>query len=505
MQIKLPQSPEPYWRASVKLPQFPVLDQDINVDVAIVGGGITGITTAYLLANEGLSIAVLDAGELFNGTTGHTTAKITAQHDLIYDELITQLGSEKAKKYYSANHDALQWIKSTISIQKIDCDFSNEAAYLFTESDSDVKKLENEMRAYEQLGIDGVFLQKIPLSINVKAALMMEQQGQFHPLKYLKRLLGVIVEKGGRLYENTKALDIEKGKKQKISTENGCHIFCDKVVICSHHPFYDGAGFYFSRMYAERSYVLAVKSEQPYPGGMYLSVEDPKRSIRHTPIGDDHYLIIGGENHKTGQGVETSEHYEALKKFVKTRFDVDSIAYRWSAQDLTTLDNIPYIGEISAGNPHILVATGYRKWGMTSSAAAGLLLKDLILEKENPYKELYTPSRFHPNPSIKTFVQQNADVAKHLVKGKLESPSKTAADLERDEGAVILFNGKRAGAYKDEDGTVHMVDTTCTHMRCEVEWNSGERTWDCPCHGSRFSITGEVLEGPAEKPLDIIK
>ncbi|WP_199426088.1 FAD-dependent oxidoreductase [Thermaerobacillus caldiproteolyticus] len=496
----LPTSLEPYWRTSVSIPSFSKLTDDINVDVAIIGGGISGITTAYLLVNEGLKVALIEADRLVNGTTGHTTAKITAQHDLIYDELINHLGVEKAKLYYEACMDALQFIKSTVKEKGIDCDFVEQEAYIYTNSSSSLNKLINEWKAYEKLGIDGAFIETIPLSIPVKAAVMMKNQAQFHPLKYLLKLVDVIVQNGGKIYEQTPAADIEQGETLTVVTRDKKRITCEHVVICSHFPFYDG-GFYFSRMYAERSYVLAVQIAEEYPGGMYLSADNPKRSIRYATMGDEKLILIGGENHKTGQGVPTIQHYEALQSFASQLFTVSAFPYRWSAQDLTTLDKVPYIGNMTANTPNIYVATGYRKWGMTNGTVAGLLLKDLIIGRDNRYRDLYTPSRFYADPSIKHFITQNLDVAKHLVEGKVEVAIRTPEDLANGEGAVVVVNGRRAGAYKDENGTLSIVDTTCTHMGCELEWNSGDRTWDCPCHGSRFSVHGDVIEGPAQQPL----
>lgn len=504
-QGKMPQFPEPYWKDSIKLPSFPKVSHDIKTDVAIVGGGISGITTAYLLVKEGIKVTLLDAGTILNGTTGHTTAKITAQHDLIYDELIRNMGEEKAKLYYEANNNALQFIKTTVTEHKIECDLTEENAYIYTQSDEYINKLHDEFTAYEKLGIDSTYIQNIPLPLQVKAAIVMRKQAQFHPLAYLAFLVQCITEAGGEIYENTTAVDVEERTQPQVITRDGHKITCDHVISCSHFPFYDGGGFYFSRMYAERSYVLGVRTEIDYPGGMYLSAENPKRSLRYTMNNGEKLVLIGGESHKTGQGICTIKHYEALEAFGDKTLGIKKIPYRWSAQDLVTLDKVPYIGRITSNNPNIFVATGYRKWGMTTGTAAALLLRDLIMKKDNPYSSLYTPSRFNGDRSIKNFIIQNADVAKHLIGGKLEYVLTKPEDVSNDEGAVVTVNGKRAGSYRDDKGNLHLVDTTCTHMGCEVEWNNGERTWDCPCHGSRFSIDGDVIEGPAEKPLQKIE
>ncbi|MCL6458824.1 MAG: FAD-dependent oxidoreductase [Gorillibacterium sp.] len=500
-QVSLPQYPESYWLASSNIPRFPQLTKDIHVDVAIVGAGITGITTAYLLSKQGLKVAVIEAGQMLSGTTGHTTAKITAQHGLIYDEFISNFGEEQTKLYYEANQQAFQFIKETVDQQHISCDFTHEDAYIYTNSANYVEKMTMEINAYKKLGIIGDYLEQTPLPFPIKAAVVMKNQAQFNPVSYLTHLIQQIVKQGGQIFEHTTAVNVEKGRPATVVTKAGYKISCHYVVSCSHFPFYDGWEFYFAKMYAERSYVLGVKTERAYPGGMYLNAEEPNRSLRSAMVNGERMVLVGGESHKTGQGICTIKHYEALKHFAKEHFGLKEISYRWSAQDLVTLDKLPYIGQNQADTPNILVATGYKKWGMTTGTAAALLIEKLVMDKESPYQELFKPERFHANPGIKNFVVQNVDVAKHLIAGKLEMIYRKPEELGNDEGAVVKVNGSRAGAYRDQQGDLYLVDTTCTHMGCEVEWNLAERTWDCPCHGSRFSYQGEVLEGPTDKPL----
>lgn len=497
----LPDHTESYWKASTDLPEFSQLNEDIYVDAVIVGGGITGITSAYLLADQGLKVAVLEADRLLNGTTGHTTAKVTAQHDLIYDELITNMGKSKARLYYEANTEALTFIKETIDTLQIDCDFSEQDAYMYATTKEYEQKIQQEAEAYEKLNIDGGLTDSIPLDIEIKNALFMKNQGQFHPLKYLSALVQQITDKGGLLFENTTAVDVDTGAQPTVLTREGSRVTANYVLACSHFPFYEGLGLYSTRMYADRSYVLAAKTKKKLPDGIFISAGDPKRSLRSVTINGEEMALIVGESHKTGQGIDTMKHYDALQEFGRQVLGLETVAYRWSAQDLTTLDNVPYIGEITPGQPNILIATGYRKWGMSHGTAAAQLLRDIVLGKENKFQQLYTPTRFQATPSLKNFLVENANVASHLVKGKLEMTNTDPKTLPHDKGAVIRVKGERKGAYKDTEGQLHIVDTTCTHIGCEVEWNSGDRTWDCPCHGSRFSYTGNVIEGPAEKPL----
>jgi len=502
----LPDSPSSYWLNSVEAEplSFEPLGENIEVDVAVVGGGITGITLAALLAEEGKRVALLEAGRLLSGTTGHTTAKITAQHDIIYDEWIQHIGEERSRLYYEANMEALAFIRRQVESHRIDCDLQPEDSYIYTTSDANIKKLDREWAAYERLGIPGRRIGHIPLPVNSRAAVVMTGQARFHPVAYLKRLLRSFVDKGGLVFEHTTALGVDHGDPlTKVATGTGHTVLCGHVASCTHFPFYGLRGFYFARMYAERSYVLGLrmKDDYRYPGGMYFSADDPPRSIREVTYNGDKLLLVGGEKHKPGQGICTIKHYEALERFARSTFGDWEIAYRWSAQDLTTLDKLPYIGRASTHEPRVLVATGYRKWGMTTGTAAAMLLKDMILGSDNRYEELFAPSRFYADPALKTFLSSNADVAKHLLEGKLEWVRRHPQEVKPGEGAVVQVNGGRAGAYREQDGTLHVVDTTCTHMGCEVEWNDGDRTWDCPCHGSRFSFKGEVVEGPAKQPL----
>ncbi len=498
---KLPSKSESYWLKNLTVPSFHSLQEDKQVDVVIVGGGITGLTTAYLLGNEGLKVAVLEADRVLNGTTGHTTAKITAQHGLIYDELVQNAGEHIAKCYYEANTEALHFIHQTIRQHKINCDFLQQDAYVYATTEQYAQKIQKEADAYKRLGIDGELRNSIPFEIPIQNALVMKNQAQFHPLKYLAHLTKIAVEKGVEIFEETTAVHIETGEQPVVITRDGARITSHYVLSCSHFPFYEGAGLYSTRMYAERSYVLATKTKKKYPGGMYISADQPTHSLRSVLIEGQEIVLIGGESHKTGQSGDTLPHYEALEHFGEDVLGIEDILYRWSAQDLITLDKIPYIGAITPSQKNILIAIGYRKWGMTNSTAAALLLKDMVLNRKNKFEELYTPLRFHMNPSLKNFIVENANVLSHLIEGKLETPEKSITDLSNDEGAVISLNGHRKGVYRDIDGKLHMVDTTCTHIGCEVQWNNSERTWDCPCHGSRFSYTGEVVEGPAEKPL----
>ncbi len=502
MSLNYPENSESYWRASTGALNSPKLVQDRTVDACVVGGGIAGISTAYLLAKSGLRVILIEAGQLFSGATGFTTAKVTAQHGVIYDELIRSVGPKSAKLYYQMQQEAISHIKTTVQDLQIDCAYMNEDAYLYTNADSDLQKLQDEFNAYQALGIDSRFTQKIDIPVPHKAAIVMKNQGQFHPLQYLTALAKRFIEFGGEIFENTLAVDVKHNGTPIVITEDGHSIHCKHAVICSHFPFVDKMGIYFARMHAERSYVLALKTDITYPGGMYINTEQPARSIRQVNFNGESLLLVGGESHITARGdEETSLHYDHLLDFASSHFAPKEIVYRWSTQDLVTIDKLPFIGSISSGNADILVATGFRKWGMTNGVAAALLNRDIVLKRLNRFKELVTPSRFIPSPSIKNMTNNVMEMAKELIGGKLEMVVRNPEDLRPDEGDVVAFSGKHSGAYRDPNGQLHIVDTTCTHMGCELKWNRGERSWDCPCHGSRFNYQGDVLEGPAKKPL----
>lgn len=503
----LPKYPESYWLESAKRPSFqPVTEDAQHFDVVIVGGGITGITTGYLLAKEGIKTAIIEATRIMNGTTGHTTAKITAQHNLIYDELIQHFGESFAKNYYEANTKALEFIRHTVREHNIDCQFEDKDAVLYGATDKSVRKLEKEYKAYQKLGIPSELTDSLPFDADVQKALVMKNQAQFHPTQYLSTLVNQFIANGGTIFEGTTAESIvtesHSGEDRLIiDTHDGHTVSCHKVLSCSHFPFYEGEGFYFMRMHPERSYVVAAKTDIDSLPGMYLSVDSPSRSVRTVKINGETHLLLGGEGHKTGQGEPEMKHYEALKFFGQDVFQATEFPYRWSAQDLYTQDNVPYIGPVSANETNIFVATGYRKWGMTTSTVAAQILRDYVLERETPEMEVFSTERFHADPSLKHFFKENWNVTKQFVKGKLEFTRKKPEDIQPGEGDVVIVNGNRCGAYREQDGTLYCVDTTCKHMGCEVEWNSGDLTWDCPCHGSRYDYKGEVIEGPAKEGL----
>lgn len=499
--ISFKNNPQSYWIASKSAANYSALEDDIKVHIAIVGGGIAGISCAYLLSKEGEKPVILEADHILQGTTGHTTAKITSQHDLIYDKIKNQMSFEFAQEYAIANESSIQLIEKISNELIIDCDFQSESAHIYTNMDKYIEKINNEAETARSLGIKASVIDKMPFNIPIKAALRFDNQAQFHPRKYLLKLAEEIIKNGCSIYEQTRAVHMEKNNDSYIiTTGQGKKVTSDIVVIASHYPFYNKHAMYFTRIYTERSYVLAIKSKEKYPGGMYLSYEDPGRSLRSIKTDNGELIMVGGESHKTGQGEDTTKHYQALAEFADNIFTVEDIPYRWSAQDCMTLDDIPYVGRYSSDTPNLYIATGFGKWGMTTSTASAMVLKDLIIKGESPWQDVYSPSRKTVLASTKNFVVENLNVAGQIIDGKL-SPLPNDSEVKIGEGKIIQMDGERAGAYRDDNGTLHLVNTACTHLGCELNWNSAEKTWDCPCHGSRFSIDGDIIEGPTVRPL----
>jgi len=492
--------PQSYWLASTKSTEYPSLSEDISVDIAIVGAGMAGILCAYLLHRENMSIAVLDAGKILNGTTAHTTAKITSQHGLVYDKLKNQMGFELAKQYAEANEEAIKQIKSIIDRHHIDCGFSTQSSYIYAENEENIQKIEDEIKTASELGIKASYADEIPFPLIIKAGIRFDNQAQFHPRRFLLPIAEILSNAGVKIYEKSRIVDLEEGKNITLTTEHGRKIKAEKVIIASHYPFYNKPGMYFSRIYTERAYIIAVSAREKFPGGMYINAETPSRSLRGLDTEEGQLILVVGENHKTGQGKDLDRHYLELANFAEKLFTVEDIPYRWSTQDCMTLDGIPYAGYFRQDTHNILIASGFQKWGMTNSMAAAKIIRDLIIEGSSPWQDVYSPSRINLIGSAKTFIVENIDVAKHLISGKI-SPLPDNVKVEPGEGKVFENNGERTGAYRDENGRLYLVNTTCTHMGCELNWNSAEKSWDCPCHGSRFTVSGDIIDGPAVSPL----
>lgn len=498
-------TPKSYWLDSTAGTNYPTLDSDIEVDIAIIGGGITGITTALLLKNEGFKVALIEADKIVQGTTGHTTAYVTSQHDIIYNNLINQMGFDKAKQYADANEGAIDFIENMVNKYNIDCDFCRLPAYTYTTDENYIEIIKAEVKAAKSLGIKASFVEELDLPFSIKGALCFENQAQFHPRKYLLKIAENTSGDDCQIYEHTRAVDIEHdNKSHTVITDTGFKVKASKVILASHFPFYDGLGLYFARLRPQRSYVITAKIKEDLPKGTFVDAGEDGWYFRSQNYKDGQMIIIGGEEHKTAHGGDMVKHYDNLIKFAEKNFNIEKFLYRWSTQDYITIDGVPYVGNLTSTSENIYVATGYGEWGMTNGTAAANILRDIIVKKESPYEEVYNPSRhIFPN-GIKKFAKENLDVTGQLIKGKLQA-GEHDFNLKNNEGKMVDIDGERYGAYRDKNGEFHIVDITCTHIGCELKWNSAETSWDCPCHGSRFTFEGDIIEGPAVTRLNHYK
>ncbi len=496
--------PASYWIESVEQKEYPVLNNDIKTDVLIIGGGMTGITAASILKEAGVKLVMLEARKILQGTTGNTTAKVTSQHHLIYHYLISKFGVEKAHQYAEANQSAIEFIAKRVTDLNIHCDFERKSAYVYTESDSFIKNIENETDSALKLGIPAEFVTESTLPFQIKCAVKFNNQAQFHPLKYLLKLLENIEGDDCHIYENTQALSIEGSSPYTVITDRG-KVEANKVIVATHYPIFDKPGLYFARLYQSRSYIIGAKVTNTLPDGMFISADGPTHSFRTQPTDNGQMLLVAGEDHKTGQGDNTILHYERLKQYAERIYNIESIDYHWSAQDCMPVDSVPFIGKLSPNSENLYVATGFKKWGMTNSTVSAMLLSDLILERPNPWLDVFNPNRFNIAASAEEITSQNLNTAGKLVGGILNIPSDELETVFMGEGKIIKLNNKKLAIYRDHDNHLHAVSPYCTHLGCEIKWNDAEKTWDCPCHGSRYSIDGDVIEGPTVKNLERIE
>ncbi len=457
---------ESLWKRTIEMPERESLKGDLQVKNLVIGAGMAGILTAYLLQREGCEVVVVEAKTIASGQTGNTTAKLTCQHGLIYDKLIHKVSMEKAKQYARANMDALRMFEQIIEEEGISCHLVHCPAYLYTTSEEGIAELRREAEAAKSLGIEARFVKGsrvTGLPFEVKAAVRFANQAQFHPLEFLKPLAKKLT-----IYENTKVLEV---KEHKVTTNRGV-ITADNIVFATHYPIMNVPGFYFLRQHQERSYVLALASAEveAWQNGMYYSIDENGLSLRSY----EDMLLLGGGSHRTGKGVdmhaETCKNYGKgygyLREVAKEYFPQMQEVAAWAAQDCMSHDDVPLIGRYSVFRPYWYVATGFHKWGMTSSMVAARVISHEICGGEGLYGRVFSPQRFYVQAAWKNLLTDIGESVKGLWKG-----------------------------FFHEEGH------RCPHMGCEMEWNEEEQSWDCPCHGSRFDKEGELLDNPAQIDL----
>jgi glycine/D-amino acid oxidase-like deaminating enzyme len=438
------------------IPKFETFDGSCDTDVAVIGGGITGLTCAYLLKKSGLRVILLEANRICRETSGHTTAKITSQQRLIYTDLSERWGREIAHKYATASQNAIEQIKNVIDELAIECDFVPQRAYIFTADTKNISALEEEAALAKSFGIDAGISTEGELPIPMISTMYFENQAAFHPVKYMRALAAAIEGEGSRIYENSRVLDVEDGAvKTDKGTVNASHI-----IVATHYPFINFPGLYWLKMYQHRSFLLAVKGVSF--DNMHLSLDSGGHTFRMS----GEYAIIGGADHKTGKEGEI-DHYKILAGYIAENFPGAQITHQWSAQDCMSPDGLTYIGQYGKSTPNMYVASGFSKWGMTNSMISARILHDKITGKENEFSDIFSPER-----SVSKSV-------KGIGENVLEATAGYARKITKPQVP------------------------TCTHLGCKLEWNDDEKSWDCPCHGSRFDENGKVLQGPAVRDLDL--
>ena len=472
------------WSAETKLPEFAPLSGCKTADVAVIGGGAAGILTAYLLGLQGASAVVLEADRILSGATKNTTAKITAQHGLIYSRMIRKFGLDFAQGYAQANRDAIAKYAELVRQNQIGCDFQECAAFCYDRENPE--EIERETRDAERLGFSASFTKQTELPFPVAGAVRFGGQARFQPLAFFGALA-----RGLTVFEHTRARSIENGC---VMTDRG-RVDAPHIVVATHFPFLDRPGYYFVRMYQQRSYVLALENAAEL-SDVYLDAKDGGLSFR----GFRNLLLLGGGGHRCGKFREGCG-YAPLRLAAREYYPQSRELFHWSAQDCMTADGVPYAGRYSSALPGVYIATGFQKWGMTGSMAAAMLLSDELCGKASPYAQVFSPQRFFPAACAAGFASNGAHTVAGIAKRVFYLPAGGTEKIGKGRAGVVQNQGEKTGIYRDEQGNAFAVTTKCPHLGCELSWNPDEKSWDCPCHGSRFDFRGNLIDNPAGKGI----
>ena len=496
----LPGRPKSQWLATAEASSYPALGGDSSADVVVIGAGITGLVTAALLRREGLDVVVIDQHRLGSGVSGHTTAKVSSLNGLTYDRLRSSFGHEAARTYGAANERGIELIEQLAAEHSVECDWRRRANYTYAASDGDRSKVEAEARAAVEAGLPASFVEDVPLPYPTHGAVRFDDQAEFQPYAFMTGVAAALADGGCRIHEDTRAISLHDGSPCRVETNRGM-ITAGHAVVANHFPFTDRALF-FARQHPERSYAVTARIDGATPNGMFISASSPTRSIRSHPLEGEDVLLVGGEGHKVGQGGDHGERFRRLADFAEENWRVEEFLYRWSSQDNMPADGVPFVGKLTPRSRASYTATGFRKWGLAMGAASGVIISDGILGRDNGWAELFDPNRLNATASAQDLVTENANVAFHFFADRLTKRAADSDDLAPGEGKIVSRHGRQVAVSKDDAGVVHALSARCTHLGCIVSWNDAERSWDCPCHGSRFAADGTVLEGPAVHDLE---
>lgn len=503
-QQKTSERSQSVWKATAPLRQFPALSGEARADVCVVGAGIAGMTTAYLLAKAGKSVIVLDDNAVGGGETGQTTAHLSSALDDRYYEIERVHGEEGARLAYGSHQAAIGKVGEIARMEGIDCDYERLDGYLFLGGGDSPEMLEKELHAAHRAGFEDVErLPRAPLTTwDTGACLRFPRQGQFHPLRYLDGLAEAVTRLGGRIHTANHVDDVEGGETVRVEG-SGFRVLAGAAVVATNSPISDFVSIH-TKQAPYRTFVIGARvAPGVVPRALYWDTPDPYHYVRLARLDDGgEMLIVGGEDHKTGHADDADERYRCLEEWTRERFPIQGVELRWSGQVMEPTDLLAFLGRDPSGAPNVYVATGDSGHGMTHGTIAGMLISDLILGNPNPWEALYSPSRISLSAtSVKDFVRENVDVAVQFTDYLRGGEVKSAEEIAPGTGAVLSRGGKKIAAFRDDTGLLVERSAVCTHLGCVVHWNTGERSWDCPCHGSRFAPTGEVLNGPAVTPL----
>jgi glycine/D-amino acid oxidase-like deaminating enzyme/nitrite reductase/ring-hydroxylating ferredoxin subunit len=497
----------PYWSDSATFPRFGKLDGDASADVVVVGAGITGLTVAYSLARAGRSVMVLERARCASVDTGHTSAHLTMVTDSRFHELVKQLGRPHAQAVWDAGLCAIGKIDEIVREHEIDCGFDWVEGYLHLprgeSGRTGAETLKQDAEAAGELGFDATFVSDVP--ITGTPGVRFDGQARVHPRRYLAGLAHALVAAGGKIHEHT---DVTEFSSEPLSvTANGHRVTCGDIALATHNPLVGVAGMTSATLFQTKlslysSYVVAGRTPSgTVPDALWWDTADPYRYLRIEPHRGYDVVIYGGEDHKTGQQTDSGERYRRLERALMELVPGIELTHRWSGQVIETPDGLPYIGRTAE---HQYAATGYSGNGLTFGTLAGIMMADLILGRANPWTELFDPGRKAIRRGLWDYLKENADYPYYLIRDRFAgAEGRSLRSVKRAEGKVLERNGSKVAAYRDPDGAVTLRSATCTHMGCLVAWNPTEKTWDCPCHGSRFKPDGAVISGPAESPLGV--